>query len=49
MAGNIVYLPASRVRPLNITLVEAIGIVKHMGIGSSASLRGVDLTLPPAS
>lgn len=49
MSGNIVYLPEHKVRPLDISLVEAIGIVKHMGIGSSAALRGVDLTLPPAS
>jgi len=46
LSGNIMYLPSERVRPLNISLVEAMSIVKAMGAGSSAALRGVDLRLP---
>jgi uncharacterized membrane protein len=46
MSGNIMYLPAERVRPLNISMVQAMGIVKHIGAGSADALRGVDLRLP---
>lgn len=48
MSGNVMYMPADRVRPLDITMVQAMSIVKAIGVGSSAALRGVDLTLPPA-
>lgn len=48
LSGNIMYLPSERVRPLGITLVQAMSIVKAMGAGSSAALRGVDLRLPSA-
>jgi len=48
MSGNMMYMPADRVRPLDITMVEAMSIVKAIGVGSSAALRGVDLTLPSA-
>jgi uncharacterized membrane protein len=47
-SGNIMYLPANRVRPLGITMVQAISIVKAIGVGSGAALRGVDLRLPIA-
>jgi len=46
LSGNIMYLPPDRVRPLGITLIQAMSIVKAMGAGSSAALRGVDLRLP---
>jgi uncharacterized membrane protein len=46
MSGNVMYLTAERVRPLAITMVQAISIVKAMGVGSGALLRGVDLRLP---
>jgi uncharacterized membrane protein len=46
MSGNIMYLPANRVRFLDITMVEAMGIVKHMGTGSAKALRNADLALP---
>jgi uncharacterized membrane protein len=46
MSGNVMYLPAVRVRPLDITMIQAMSIVKHIGSGSGAALRGVDLTLP---
>jgi uncharacterized membrane protein len=48
MSGNVMYIPAGRVRPLDITMVQAMSIVKAMGVGSSAALRGVDLRLPSA-
>jgi uncharacterized membrane protein len=46
MSGTVMYLPAVRVRSLDITMIQAMAIVKHIGSGSSAILRGVDLTLP---
>lgn len=46
MSGNVMYMPAERVRPLDITLVQAMSIVKAIGVGSNAALRGVDLKLP---
>lgn len=46
MSGNVMYLPADRVRPLGITMVEAMAIVKRIGVGSTKALRGADLTLP---
>lgn len=49
LSGNIMYLPPDRVRPLGITLIQAMSIVKAMGAGSSAALRGVDLSLPGAN
>ena len=48
MSGNVMYLPVERVRPLGITMVQAMSIVKAIGVGSSALLRGVDLRLPSA-
>ena len=46
MSGNVMYLPADRVRPLGITMVQAMAIVKRMGVGSAKALSGADLTLP---
>jgi uncharacterized membrane protein len=46
MSGNVMYLPAERIRPLGITMVEAMTIIKRIGVGSGTTLRGVDLTLP---
>jgi uncharacterized membrane protein len=46
MSGNVMYLPADRVRPLRMTMVQAMAIVKRMGVGSAKALRGADLTLP---
>ncbi|HEY4164660.1 MAG TPA: DUF502 domain-containing protein [Dongiaceae bacterium] len=46
MSGNVMYLPAARIRPLDITMIQAMSIVKHIGSGSAAALRGVDLTPP---
>jgi uncharacterized membrane protein len=49
MSGNVMYLPADRVRPLDITMVQAMAIVKRMGVGSGDVLRGTDLSLPADS
>lgn len=46
MSGDVMYLPTDRVRPLGITMVQAMAIVKRMGVGSANVLRGADLTLP---
>jgi uncharacterized membrane protein len=46
MSGNILYLPTNRVRLLDITMVEAMAVVKHLGTGSAKALRGVELALP---
>ena len=41
MSGTIIYLPASRVRPLDVAMLEVAQIIKHAGIGSKAALQGV--------
>jgi uncharacterized membrane protein len=43
MSGNVMYFPEDRVRPLDITMVEAMGIIKRIGVGSGDALRGVKL------
>ncbi|WP_422000671.1 hypothetical protein [Reyranella sp.] len=48
LAGNILYLPAERVRLLDMTMTQAMLLMKHMGVGSAAALAGADLTLPGA-
>jgi uncharacterized membrane protein len=46
LSGNIMYFPSDRVRPLGITMVEAMTIVKRIGVGSGVALQGTDLKLP---
>lgn len=46
LSGNVMYFPSERVRPLGITMVDAMSIVKRIGVGSADALRGVDLALP---
>ena len=46
MSGNVMYLPADRVRPLGITMGQAMALVKHIGVGSAEALRSTDLRLP---
>ncbi|HEY6381853.1 MAG TPA: DUF502 domain-containing protein [Pseudolabrys sp.] len=48
MSGNVMYLPEGRVRPLAISMVETMSLVKHMGIGSSKALATANLALPKA-
>jgi hypothetical protein len=40
------YLAADRVRPLALTIVQAMGLVSSFGVGSAAALRGIDLNRP---
>jgi uncharacterized membrane protein len=47
MSGNVMYLPATRVRLLKIPIPEAMMLVKRMGVGSAAALRAADLTQVP--
>jgi len=46
MSGNVMYLPADRVRRLGITIGQAMALVKHIGIGSAEALGSTDLRLP---
>lgn len=46
MSGSVMYLPDVRVRPLGITMIQAMAIIQHMGIGSAKVLTTTDLTLP---
>lgn len=43
MSGNVMYLPAERVKVLDISMVQAMAIVKRIGVGSAEALRGIDL------
>lgn len=43
MSGNVLYVTADRVRPLDIPMTEAMRLVKRVGIGSANALRGVNL------
>ena len=46
MSGNVLYLPGDKVRPLELTMLQAISLVKRAGAGSAELLRGVELRLP---
>jgi len=47
MSGNVMYLPATRVRLLEIPIPEAMMLVKRMGVGSATTLCAADLTPVP--
>lgn len=47
MSGTLIYLPVERVRPLDITMIEATALVKRLGIGSNKALKNANLTPPP--
>jgi hypothetical protein len=47
MSGNVMYLPATRVRLLEIPIPEAMMLVKRMGVGSAITLCAADLTAVP--
>jgi hypothetical protein len=38
--GQRAVLPADRIRPSNIAIMQARSVVKHIGIGSGEMLRG---------
>lgn len=44
LAGNVKYFRRDRVRPLDITMLQARAIVKNVGVGSATALRGTDLS-----
>lgn len=46
MSGNVLYVEAHRVRDAGMPMSDAVLLVKRLGVGSDAALRGVDLTLP---
>jgi uncharacterized membrane protein len=48
MTGSVRYFPADRVRPLNITMLQARTLVKNIGIGSAGALQGFNLSPPSA-
>jgi uncharacterized membrane protein len=43
MSGNVLYVEAARVRALDITMREAMQLVKRLGIGSASALQTVQL------
>ena len=46
LSGDLFYLPADRVVPLNITMAQAMMVVKRMGLGSGEALRKAGLVFP---
>jgi uncharacterized membrane protein len=47
MSGNVMYMPAERVRALDIPIGEAMLLIKRLGVGSASLLRTADLTPVP--
>ncbi len=43
MSGNVMYVEASRVKPLDLSMVDAMQLVKRLGIGSAEKLRSTNL------
>ena len=43
MSGNVMYVEATRVKPLNLSMRDAMQLVKRLGIGSAEKLRGANL------
>jgi len=43
MSGNVFYVEAAKVRALDITMREAMQLVKRLGIGSASALQTVQL------
>ena len=43
MAGNVMYFPADRIRKLDISMVQAMSIVKRLGAGSADALKSAQL------
>ena len=41
-SGNVVYVRRDRVRALDVSMADAIKLVKSIGVGSAEVLRGVD-------
>jgi uncharacterized membrane protein len=47
MSGNVMYMPAERVRLLDMPIGEAMLLIKRLGVGSARALRSADLTPVP--
>mgnify|MGYP006358302663 FL=1 len=43
MSGNVMYVEASRVQSLDLSMRDAMQLVKRLGIGSAEKLRGTNL------
>ena len=43
MSGNVMYFPADRIRKLDITMMQAMSIVKRLGAGSADALKTTQL------
>ena len=43
MSGNVLYVPAQAVQPLDLTMPAAMKLVKSLGLGSAEALHGADL------
>jgi uncharacterized membrane protein len=46
MSGNVLFVPAARIRSLGIGIHEAMQLVKRMGVGSAETLKGLDFAPP---
>jgi uncharacterized membrane protein len=49
MSGNVMYVEASRVRPLDLSMRDAMQLVKRLGIGSAEKLRSANLAVSAAN
>ena len=46
MSGNVMFFPGERVRSLDMSMVQAMTLIKRIGIGSAEALRAADLRQP---
>lgn len=46
MSGDLFYMPKDRVVPLNLPMVQAMMVVKRMGLGSGDALKKAGLVFP---
>jgi uncharacterized membrane protein len=49
MSGNVIYVEASRVKLLDLSMTEAMQLVKRLGIGSTEKLRSTNLAVGSSS
>ena len=45
MSGNVMYVEASRIKPLDLSMRDAMQLVKRLGIGSAEKLRSANLVV----
>lgn len=43
MSGNVMYFPANRIQKLEITMMQAMSLVKRLGAGSADALKSTQL------